>query len=263
MTDRIMVGFNNAADDASLTGGSWTIGLSWLQDARPREKARSADASLASTKFRIDLGSSTAIQLIALTATNLSSAADYRITWYSDAFITLAGNTGWLPVPGYPAYDPDNRGPDICHIFDAAETRRYWEFELDDTANPAGYVEAGRLLMSEIWQPSVNFGEGNAETLEPNTTFETSLGGTEYPLRRMPKRALRVSWSVLPESEMAELRRFRAIVGIDRQVYVVPDPDDTANYNYRNFLARVRTPPEIALLPASLASSAMDFVEMV
>lgn len=258
-----MVGFNDAVASASLTGGSWSIGLSWLKDPRPRDRARSADATLASTQVNIDLGSSQSIKMLVLASTNLSSAAQYRITWYSDAFITAAGNTGLLAFPGYPAYDPDNRGADIVHIFATAENRRYWTLELADTANPAGYVEAGRLLMCEVWQPSVNFGEGNADTIEPNTNFETSLGGTEYPMRRMPKRALRVPWSVLPESEMAELRRFRAICGVDRQVYVVPDPDDTTNYNYRNFLARVRTPPEIALLPTSLASSAMDFVEMV
>lgn len=264
MTDTpIMVGFNDFAAGATLAGGAWELALANLKDPRPGVKARSDDATTAATQFTIDLLQTRTFRMLVLAAGNFSSIAQYRITWYSDAFVTEVGNSGLIAIPGYPDYDPDDRGVDICHIFDAAMTYRYLKVEISDAANTDGWVELGRLNVFEVWSPPVNFGEGNSDTLTPNTLRTNSLGGSAVFNRRKPARGLRVTWDVLDDTEMDEVRRLRAICGVDEQVFVVPDPDDEDNFNHRNFLATIVTPPEIALLPADLASTAMEFVEAV
>lgn len=259
----MLVGFNDFVLSATLAGGSWSLPLTYLQDPWPGTKARSENATTGSTQFTIDLASTRNFRMLVLTASNLTSSAQYRITWYSDAFLTAVGNTGLLAIPGYPDYDPDDRGVDICHVFDAVISCRYLKIELSDATNPDGYVEAGRTCVFEAWEPPHNYSPGNADSLIPNTLRTDALGGTGFFNRRKPKRGLRVNWEVMDKSQMDEVRRFRAINGIDKQVFVVPDPDDDDNFNHRNFLATLVDLPEIAELPVDLASFGLQFVEAV
>ena len=263
MAEILLLGFHDKAAAATLSGGTWAIALTKAQDPRPGIYARSANLTLAATQFNVDLGASYTFRMLVVAATNLTSAALYRITRYSDAFVTVIDNTGWLSVPGYPAYDYDARGVDLCHIYAADTAARYWTFEFNDTANSAGYIKIGRLFMPETWTAPYIFGTGNSDIIEVNTARTNSLGGTGYFQRRKPVRGLRVSWDIAADSTLPDIRRLRAYSGTDKQVFVIPNPDDTANYNYRNFLATIRTPPEIALLPASHGSFGFDLVEAV
>ena len=261
----IMIGYDNQADAAGtvLAGGAWVLPLSNLLDPRPGRKSRSSGLAPANTKLQVSLPAATDLRLVALTHTNLTSNGLYRITAYADAFATIAVQTAWLSPPGYPQADPDRIGASIWHLFDAPVSAQYWQIEIDDEANPAGFIEAGRLFLPRIWQPPYNFdNNNNSDSLNPNTPRVDSLGGVGYFNRRMPARVLRVSWSVLPDADMAELRRLRRQANLNRQVVVIPDPADTGDFHERNFLATLRELPAIALF-SRYASTGFDLIEAV
>jgi len=257
--------FNNYADEADvvLSAGSWALPLSNLKDPRPSKKARSSSAAKADTKFRVDLGVSRSFKALALTHTNLTSNALYRITRYSTGFAGIDATTGWLPVPGYPTEDPDNIGVSIFHVYAAAEASRCWEFEFDDEANAAGYVQLGRNCMMESWQPPRNFGLNNADGMEPNTQRQNSLGGVGYFNRRKPARFFNFGFEYLPAAEQPTLRRIRKICNLNKQVIVIPDPADTANLNDTVFLGTLKELPQIARLTGGAGSTAFQALEVV
>lgn len=261
----MLLGYDNKADNATYSGGSWpTLALTNIKDPRPSKKARSADLTLSNTLMNIDLGASYAIRMIAITHTNLSSAGLYRITWYSDAFTTAVGNTGWLAIPGYPATDPDGIGAAIFHVFASANTYRYWRIELDDNTNAAGYIEVGRVFLPLTWAPSINYGADNADGMEPNTPVQTSLGGTKYFSRRKPARTFRFGFDVIDDSELPTMRAIRKISNLNKQVVIIPDPSDTSYLNDTCFVGTLaQTPPLKRLVGADLAAASFDVTEAV
>jgi hypothetical protein len=256
--------YDNYADgaDAVLSAGSWALPLSNLKDPRPSKKARSSSAALVDTKFRIDLGESKSFKALALTNTNLSSAAQYKITRYSDAYTTAIDNTGWLAIPGYPADDPDDIGAGIFHIYASALAARYWQFEFDDTANTDGFIDLGRLFMPACWQPPLNFDLNNSEGVDPNTPRQDSLGRVGYFNRRKPARYFNFAFGRLASSEIATLRRIRKICNVDKQVVVIPDLTDTGNFNEICFLATLKQMPPLALLSMGDASIGFETIEV-
>lgn len=257
--------YENFLDEVGVTfsGGSWALPLSNLRDPRPSRKARSSSTDTDDSKLRVDLLASRSLKSIAITHSNLSEDAQYRITWYSDEFVASAGNTGWLPVPGYPADDPDDKGVSIFHIFAAVTSSRYWEIEFDDQSNVDGYVQFGRLVMPNHWAPPHNFGLNNSEGAEPNTVRQNSLGGVGYFNRRKPARFFNFAFDFLPADEIPTLRRIRKLCNTDRQVVVIPDPEDTDNLNDTAFLATLRDMPALQLLALGDASIAFQAIEVI
>lgn len=261
----IMIGYENFADAEGvvLSGGVWTMPLSAVRDPRPGRKARSAGLAPSSTILRVRLAATATLRLLALTHTNLSATATYRITAYSDEFTTQVDQTGWLSPAGYPDEDPDGLGACIWHLYGTAVTARHWQIEINDEANTAGFVEIGRLFMPRVWQPPYNFDNNdNEDGLRPNTPRQDSLGGVGYFNRRAAARSLRVSWSTLPAEDMAEVRRIRRVCNLNRQVVVIPNPTDTANFHERNFVATLQALPAIALF-SLYASTGFDLIEAV
>lgn len=258
--------YNNHADGdgVAMSGGSWALPLGNLKDPRPSKKARSSSASTADTVLRIDLGVVRPFRAIAVTHTNLSATALYRITWFSDPFSTSIADTGWLSPPGYPAEDPDDIGPAIFHVFEADTAAQYWQIEFNDGSNGDGYVEVGRLCMMDCWAPPYNFGvDNNSEGADPNTPRVNSLGGVGYFNRRKPARFFNFAFNYMPAAELPTLRRIRKICNIDRQIIVIPDPDDTANLNDTCFLATLRQMPALSLLQIGDASIGFEATEVI
>ena len=93
----------NRIDTAVFSGGSWTtsLPLSNLYSPSTTKRARSTNAVLASTQFRVELADTVTVQGIQVISTNLSSSAQYKITWYTNAtFTTVDSTTGWISVGG-------------------------------------------------------------------------------------------------------------------------------------------------------------------
>ena len=142
-------------------------------------RARSTNAQLTSTQFRVAMAEPLTALGIQVIATNLSRLANIRLTWYGDlAFTTSNGTTGFIPVgtsidwtnvlewfdwlnPDFwlgaqPFVDPDNQGRDIRHRFDAPTSIQYLKVEFDDTTNAEGFIEVGYVFIGQPFVPSIN-----------------------------------------------------------------------------------------------------------
>lgn len=257
----IIIAFPNRADEAALSGGDWLtlLPLSNLQNRRLRKVARSAGADLVDTQFDIDLAVSRTMKVIALVGHNLSVDARYRITAANNAgFTGPVYQSDWENV--WPAmfqsenleWEDDNfwdgRIPDefisgypsiLLHQL-SGTFARYWRIEIDDTLNPDGWVEAGRLFMAEHWQPVYNFAYGAGFGFLSRTTVEESDGGAEY---FGIKRAARIYNFTLPNITASEVYdrvfEMQRRVDVHGEILVIPDPDDENNRTRRSFLARM------------------------
>lgn len=247
--------------------GSWESALpaANVLDRLLAKVARSTDATTASTKLRIDLGAPLGVRLVAVPKSNVSTLGLVRVSGYSDAaYSTQVATTGWVDywqdayawgarpwgsrglfsaklstaeAEGYPAvwyYD-----------FGVEAVARYWEVEVDDTANADGYVELARVVLAPAWSASVNpLYPGTSISWETPSTLRRSRSGVRFVDAQAPRRVARFTLSHLPIGEVFanpfEMGRRADLSG---EVFVVTDPDDTVHALRRAFMANFREIP--------------------
>lgn len=258
----LILSYPNRADAATLTGGSWqaTLPVTNLQNRLQAVVARSSDATTTNTQFKIDLGKSRVIDVLALCGHNFSLEAQVKIT-ASDVsdYSVLTHDSDWFVV--WPALfstlaleweddnwwsgqiDEETRASYPANVIyrPVQVAARYWKVEIDDTANTDGYVQIGRLFLGSAWQPLVNYDYGWSLGFESDTTVEKALGGQEYFDRRTGRRVFRCQLSWLSEQEAYERAwEIQRQLGHDGEVFVMADPDNNLYENRLAFLARLR-----------------------
>lgn len=262
---RILIGYQNRCDEGALSGGNWLAAapLTNLQDRRISRVARSNGVATAATRFDIDLGKPRLISVLALVVHNISVTGSVRIQGADNAgFVSPQHDSGWRQVWPYgmiPAelleWEDDNfwlgtlteearagyQSPYIWRVQPPVSCR-YWRVLIDDTANPNGYVQIGRLFLSHAWSPSVgNYGLGASLGFEDPTQVDQSLGGAEYFDARQSYRVFRFDLPVLTAAEAYERAlEMQRLVGVSGEVLVLPDPDDALNQPRRAFVGRLR-----------------------
>jgi hypothetical protein len=282
----IGISYSNLSDAATLSGGSWvsTLPLTNLQQVLMAQVARSTNALAASTQFRIDLlATNVNIRLIALVRHNLSINATYRIT----AGTTAGGNdvydSGtlqvWPPVflPGDLEFEYDNwwngqvidpnqvagYPAGLWHDAGANYQARYWSVYLTDTANTAGYVQASRLWMGQLWKPPHSFEYGSTIIWEARDIEEMSLGGVLYYDPRPSARVFNFSFGALVDQEaygiVLEIQR---VARNSQQIVVIPDMDSQYFFK-RNMLARLRKMDPLKRLTWKIHSAAFEAEEVL
>ena len=265
---RVQIHYDNAVDkDETVfpSFGSWvsTNPLTNLKHPYVHKFAQSTDVTTASTKFRVDLGSTQTFRGIFVTHGNFTAAAQYKITLFSDAFTTVAEATVWSTIAGYPEYDPDVLGVSIWHVFATAKSARYIQIEFDDTTNPAGFLRIGRLFIGTCYEAPKEPSEGSSEGIQSNTLENPALGGADHFVKNTPKRIARVRYARVPSTEFPAIRRLRRISGVDKQVVIIPDSDDATNFHERNFVGRLAELPALELLVISDALINFNIIEVV
>jgi hypothetical protein len=126
--------------------------------------------------------------------------------------------------------------PAIVTTLDAV-TARYWQIELGDPANAAGYVDVGRLAICGGWQPTFNLDYGDRLGLETDTTRQRTDGGAVLYTERPVRRTLVGALTGLPEDDGFTAFDMQRRLGISGQLVVVMDPADTTHLHRRSFLA--------------------------
>lgn len=265
MATPVQFQFYSKAPGATLSGGAWQAGAPLanllLDPPQLSLRARSSNLLLASTKLNIDLGATNVpVRMIGLARHNLTRDALVRISAGTTAGGTDLYTTGWIPVwpavylpedleweddnfwtgqlsaeevIGYPSHGMHDAGTNI--------RARHWSIELNDTANPDGYVELAHLRMGTIWSPQRNFASGAQLVWEDRTVSDYSLGGVLYSETRPPARVLRLSLTGITRVEaFGALLDAQRLLGTHTPFWVVPSPDDTARRFKRDFLARFR-----------------------
>lgn len=262
----LTLGFPDYANTAEYSGGDWeaTLPLDNLTALPLGVVARSSSAAKADTKMDVALQDPISIGLMALCAHNLSTSATYRLTGSANAGMSpTLYDSGWLSaeVESQQDYASTNH---LFHVLTSPVEAQYWRVELDDTSNTAGYIQAGRLILAPAWSPAITYDYGSEFGYESDVESETSLGGQRYFTRVAHRRVLRVGFSWLTSTEhydgVLELQR---IQGLDREFFVVPDPDDSTYRTRRSFLARLSALDLVSHPMFLYYRTALQFVEVL
>lgn len=283
---RLTLCYPDRCATATLSGGSWQTFLPRdnLKSAPLGIVARTTSAALASTEVRLDLGISRPIGVLVLCGHNLSSVAKYRVqcSTVSD-FTSAVHESGWKDV--WPSIWPtealdweDDRWWDgkiteeeragytanLIHVLPAEVYARYCRLLIDDATNSAGYVQAGRLIVAQAWQPQVNYDWGAKLGYETDTQSETALGGARYFDVRPARRSFSCKLSWLDDDEAyGRIYEMMRMLGIDREIFVMSDADDAVNILRKNFLATFRELSVIESPYLNAHSVALEFTEVL
>lgn len=286
MAQRAQYSFYNRADAASLSGGSWLAGapLANLQQRLLSLRARSSNATEASTRIDVDLGTSAQpVRLVAFTAHNLSLDATWRITAGTSSGGSDVYDSGTVQVwpriylPEDLPYESENwftgqataadvegYTPPLLHIAPAHYRARYWRIQISDTSNAAGYVELARLWLGPLWQPLRNYAYGTSLVWEPRSISEQSLGGVLYFDGRAPVRVLRLRLPMLTSSEAwGELLDAQRRLGTTGELWVIPNADDIVRAFKRNLFCRFRAFDPLAQFANGLHETTIELEELL
>lgn len=263
----LMIAWGNDADRATLSGGAWisTLPRSNLQTRELAEVARSSSLAAAATQFTVTFNSpNPSIECIALVAHNLSPAAQWRIT-AANALGTKSETTGWMDVwprlsPAELEWEDDRWWSGIQDTETIAQftpllvwangrklwpSAKYtnnpgtWLIELSDPANPAGFVQVGRLFIGKAFRPKYNYSWGAGLGYETDTTVARSLGGVPFFDRREGERVFEFRLGNLNDAEAyGAVLLMQRRVGVDGEVIVLPDSDRTEFALQRNIYGR-------------------------
>jgi len=177
--ESVVVGYQNRIDEATLSNGSWQAPLTNLQLRRLQAKARSTNATLANTKFDVQLVEGRVLGIAALCTHNMSVAAKVRVTLGTTLGASDVLDSGWVDVwPAlYSSLSLDWEDPNywfgvlddearrdypsnFIYVFPYKCNAQYIRFEIDDTTNPDGYVEIGRAFVGKAAKQSTNVAYG-------------------------------------------------------------------------------------------------------
>lgn len=291
-----VLGYRDRVVDALVSGGSWlpTAPLSNIQTDDIQQAAISVDAADASTQFDVDLGDAVPVGMFVIGPVNITEGAGtYRIRSFSDSsYTTAVYDTGevlidgdvvdwanpndwleWEDVNFWSGIIPSSVSElplyivNIVPVAQIAQTTQQWfRVELSDSSNVDGRISVGAVRFFTALRPSLNYSpDGNEFSFQWLTDTVESLGGSRKFWRRGRRRRLRVNWPVLSESELFDdffLVGLKS--GISKQVFVVPEETDTADYRRRRaFMATLSQSPPIAQAAAGYGSTSIDLEEVI
>lgn len=226
------------SDAATLSASSEASGAAAanLLTVQPRKKWRSTGT--AAEYLVLYFASGLAVDALALVGVNLSGSATVRVR---------AANT-LSDVTASPAYDstvvsawPATGKPSVAnwphHVVFKKWTNstayNYWRVDLADSAPATTYLEAGRLVLADTWQPSINFDIGGTPMgFDVSDVQVRSPYGGLYTDRRTlsPPRVFELTNYALTKREafdgIYEMQRLRGMWG---DVVCCLDPAETTD----------------------------------
>lgn len=256
-----ILSFPNRGDEAILSGGSFAIPVTKLQNRIIKSPARTTSAANGSFVVNGVFAKERPIKLVALVRHNFSVQAEYRFRVYLDEnFTQLEYDSGLMLVfpdflteestdwdsgnfwePFIQEEQRDGLTATMVHVLPDSFSSRSFTLEIFDEFNEAGYLEAGRLFMGDGFQPVRNMAYGAQIGFEPRSLVEESIGGTEFFDERQDYRIARFTLPLATEdqamSQSFELMRTQSIV---RDVFFMWDTEDSFYILRRSFLGRLR-----------------------
>ncbi len=164
-----------------------------------------------------------------LITTSGIDALGYDSGWVNALRFAFIGDTPTAWGEQYP----------VMFAFDAI-TARYGTLEINDTANTAGYVQAGRLFVGGGFQPTNNAEYGRQRGRNDLSSSVTSISGKKFSTARRRPRTVDMRFPVLSIAEANHLDEMADAVGTTEEVFYVPDPADMELSQRQGFLAHMR-----------------------
>ena len=195
MARRILIGRRNMADvsgvvlTASGAAGSLVAGNLLTDDVTEVWRV----GAVSGVNLVVDLGAAAAIGMAALINTNLTSGATWRIRGAtSEANLTASPGYDSGTVSAWPAAASTEIFGYVnpLSIPAAPQSYRYWRIDLTDASNPAGYLQAGRLVLATVIEPGRNFRRGRQVGWSDPSVKKRTRGGQLVPRREEKLRYL-------------------------------------------------------------------------
>lgn len=200
---------------------------------------------------------------VAIVAHNLSTTAKWRVRLYSSAGSVGTSNNVVYDsntVPVWPAIVPQQeRKWELSNFWtgtaEAEDLAAYtplasvitdallcqgFTIDVSDSGNPDGYLEIGRVFISDVWQPTYTFSFGAQENVISGTTVEQALDGTEYFDVQRGQRTLEFTLQGLSESEArSRALSINRICGTDAELLFSPNQIDSVYRAGQTFVGRL------------------------
>ena len=244
-----------------------TMPITNLARSLPSLKWRSYGTYTAGATYRIRLDTggvnNRTVNAFSFYNHNLSLVGEYRLKGYSseaerDADTAGSGtatyyDSGWLSAGtspsigygtgayatygygGYPLEDWQ-RYPFIALYLSSSIVTRWWAVFLKDSGNITGYLEAGRLLLSKYFEPSVNFEWGYSLTWQDPSRQIRTRGGALRSEYRTPYRQVEVAFSWLDDYDLDFILEIERLIGKRNEILWSAYPNEDTLQGRRNIL---------------------------
>ena len=264
MSNLVFAGAPNRADEATLTTGSQVASLpvTNLQDRQIVKPWRTTTTATASTWVKAAFTQPQVVGAVALIRHNFSQGSSWRIRVGDDPnFATAAYDSGWVdvwpPIEEFGALPwgvfqwgglvPQEVAAQITlsayHLLPMPVVAQHLRIDIDDAGNPAGYLQAGRLVAGPSYRPSRDILYGWSIGFEDTSVVSKSRGGQTWIDVQERFRVLRFTLSNLNETEafgniFDYLFRRKGVAG---DVLVIPRADKPDQYHNQAIYGRLRT----------------------
>lgn len=201
---------------------------------------------------------------LAIAAHNLSGAATWRARLYSTT-ADVGSNTnvvydssiqrvwpslytfGQIPwgfdnwwSGGARDEDRGNFTPLSVAVTDSVLARGF-TIDIEDADNPDGYLQVGRVMVSDLWQPTYNYSFGSEQGYDFRADSESALDDTEYIERISSRRLLNFTLEGMAQAD-AQGRSFDVMrmLGTDGELLVLPNQDSGIYQSQQTFIGRLQ-----------------------
>ena len=224
------LGFPNLIYDATVAGGSWLAAapVSNVQTRPLANTARSSSVASADTKITIDHGSAKAARALVLLRHNLTSAATVRWKRGTTAGGTDVADSGDVNAWQFTPRAFDGSVYDAQILLTSQASARYETIEIVDTANSAGYIEVGRVMVCPLFEPTWNPSYGLRDGHEDLSEVGMAYSGADWPTANNRPRTVQFALQFLTLAEGDTLHEMEQIEGTTEEVLYLPYTDTPA-----------------------------------
>lgn len=245
--------------DAGTITGSAAVGDMSLLNLQGRNLFRKYRTTNLSAQINIDLGSAQAIDFAAIVAHNGTDSGTVTIKAGTTSAVSDFTTTALDLLTGTDIGLDRNA---FAHSF-SAETYRYWRFDFSDTGNTDGFLEMGRLYLSNAFQPATNASYGMAEGYNDTSRIKRTVSNAIVPVIREPFKTAQLELTFATAAEMyGESRKIDRLRGQSRDIIFVPDIDDTSNFQERFIYGRMLQNPPVISEAFSIFTKTYDIEEI-
>lgn len=263
----VFAGAPNRADEATITTGSEEplLPVAHLKDRQLVKPWRSQSVDPADTWIEGDFSSQRVVGAVALVRHNFSQSARWRVRLGDDPGLGQGTgvdyDSGWLAV--WPPIEefgtlpwgvfqwggllPQEVATEITlsayHLLPQPRLVRYLRLDFEDPDNPAGYLQAGRLVAGPSYVPSRSMLYDWSLGFEDPSEVSKSRGGQTWIDVQEKFRVLRFSLANLSEDEAMNnifdhlMRR----KGVSGDLLVIPQSERPDQYHNQAIYGRLRS----------------------
>ncbi|MBB4267736.1 hypothetical protein [Roseospira visakhapatnamensis] len=210
----------NHATEATISGLGWA-GLDTLPTLPLGVPARSADPAPGPIRLRWAAPKPT--QALFLGSTNLQQAAELTVTRFSDTAASIEIDRQTKPVVprlytwdqmywGHPGLFRGNLETAVYTAYPRIAWMTFdralcggMDIQVDDAANPDGYLQIGFLFTGTAQRFRINYATGQRDIVVPNGSVARTAGGHAFVEPGQPTRRVEIPWDYMADGDQEVL----------------------------------------------------------